>query len=74
MDKICPKSATVFISQMIVVIGVVTAAIINLSISGTENREMWISLLCSTIGYILPAPKLRKPSTKDENERTTLNE
>ncbi len=59
MDRLCYKSAIVFATQMIVVLTVVTAAIVNLSWK-EENKEMWISLLCSTIGYVMPAPKLRK--------------
>ena len=61
MEKICPKSAAIFITQMVVILSVVIAAIINLSLRN-ENKEMWISLLCSTIGYVLPNPKLRKPT------------
>lgn len=74
MEKICPKSATVFVTQMIVVIAVIAAAIVNLSISGSENREMWIALLSSTIGYILPAPKLKKPSNSRDDNHPSLNE
>ena len=60
MDKVCYKSAVVFITQMIVVLTVVIAAIVNLSLSGAENKEMWISLLSSSVGFVLPQPKLRK--------------
>ncbi len=70
MDRLCYKSAIVFATQMVVVLTVVTAAIINLSLKN-ENKEMWISLLCSTIGYVMPAPKLRKLTT---TETETSNE
>lgn len=58
--KICPKSVAVYITQMVVILGVVIAAIINLSYN-TENREVWISLLASNLGYVLPNPKLNRP-------------
>ena len=69
MDKICLKSIIVYITQMLVILGVVIASIVNLS-RQQENKEMWISLLCSTIGYVLPAPKLNKiTETKDVSEQ-----
>ena len=77
MGKICPKSAVVYITQMCVIMGVVIAAIINLSVNQENNKEMWISLLCSTIGYILPNPKLRKPTTPSllpEEEEEAIRE
>ncbi len=68
MDRICPKSATVYITQMIVAIAIVAAAIINLSIKDT-NTELWLSLLCSTIGYVMPSPSLKKHDTKRSQEQ-----
>ena len=65
--KVCPKSAVVYITQMLIILGVVIASIVNLSITN-DNKEMWISLLCSTIGYILPSPKLRKSSHSEDVE------
>lgn len=64
MEKICPKSAAVYVTQMIIILVVVIAAIVNLSWKQDNNKEMWLSLLCSTIGYILPNPKLSKPSSR----------
>ena len=74
MEKICPKSAVVYITQMVVILGVVTAAVINLSLKQESNKEMWISLLCSTIGYILPNPKLRKPKPPSSLPEETATE
>ena len=70
--QFCPKSAVLFATQMIVVLAVVTAAIINLSVNLDSNRELWISLLCSTFGYILPNPKLRRSSVKEGSPNPSL--
>lgn len=61
MDKVCHKTAVVYITQMIVRLGVVIAAVTNLSRTQVNNKEMWILFLLSTTGYKLPNPKLRKP-------------
>ena len=42
MDKICPKSAAIYITQMIIAIGIVIASIINLSLQ-SGNSELWLS-------------------------------
>ena len=68
MDKICPKSTIIFFTQIITALLVVVAAIINLSLE-TKDKEMWISLLCTCIGYVLPSPTLKKVkdfSTSDQ--------
>ena len=60
MDQICRKSAVIYLSQMFIVLAVVIAAIINLSRTKYNNKEMWLSWLCPTIGYALPNLKLRR--------------
>ena len=62
MGQICRKSAVVYLIQMfvIVILAVVIAEVINLSKTVDNNNEMWLSLLCPTIGYVLPNPKLRR--------------
>ena len=64
------KSSQVYLSQMIVILAVVIAAVINLSRTQDNYKEMWIFLPCSTIGYILPNPKLRRT----DNTPTVTNE
>ena len=59
MDKICPKSAAIYITQMIIAIGIVIASIINLSLKDT-NSELWLSLLFSNLGWVTPSPSLKK--------------
>ena len=60
MDKICHKSAFVYVTQMMVNLGVVIEAVINLSKTQDNNKEMWIFILCSMIGYLLPNAKLKR--------------
>ena len=51
-----------FICQMIIVMSVVLASILNLSLPSLNktNREIWITLLSASVGNILPTPKMKK--------------
>lgn len=49
----------VYCSQLIVVLVVISASIYNLSV-GDSRKDLWISLLSSSVGYILPNPSLPK--------------
>jgi len=53
-----PRSEIVFFVQVIVVYIVIIVSIVNLTI-GSESDKLWISLLSSSIGYILPSPNLK---------------
>lgn len=54
-----PKMEVVFFSQIVALYIVIIACLINLSI-GNEGKELWISLLSASIGYILPNPSIKK--------------
>ncbi len=56
--SVCPKSQIVFFVQVILVYIVVIVSIVNLTI-GRCDEKLWITLLCSSIGYILPNPSLK---------------
>ena len=44
---------------MLAVCAVVIASIYNLTVdSGRSDRELWIALLSSALGYMLPCPAL----------------
>jgi hypothetical protein len=60
--KTLPRSEIVFFVQVILVYIVVIVSIVNLTI-GSADDKLWIALLSSSIGYILPSPnlKLNKP-------------
>lgn len=52
-----PRSEIVYLSQVIIVYIVIIACILNLSIN-TERLDLWIALLSSSLGYLMPAPQL----------------
>ena len=54
-----PKEEFTFFAQVVLIYIVCITCIINLSI-GNGNSNLWTSLLSSSLGYILPSPKLRK--------------
>ena len=51
-----------FVCQMVIIVSVILCALLNLSLDrqGTK-REIWISLLGTTVGNIMPTPKIKKP-------------
>ena len=53
-----PRDEVVFLCQMLVIFTVVATSVHNLSTT-TEQSELWIALLSSSLGYILPNPRLR---------------
>ncbi len=58
MGSNIPKSEIVYFCQIIIVYIIAIAAVVNLSM-GNALTEVWISLLSSCIGYILPNPKMK---------------
>ena len=52
------KSETVFFSQIIIVYVVVITCIVNLSLD-RGNSNLWTALLSSSLGYLLPNPKIK---------------
>lgn len=59
-----------FYTQVVVIVIVVLASIINLTIR-TEPETLWIMLLTSCVGYVLPNPRLGCES-KDITMRESL--
>ena len=53
-----PRSEIVFIVQVLI-FTIVGFSLYNLTV-GTQSKDLYISLLSSSIGYILPNPKLKK--------------
>lgn len=53
-----PKSEIVYFCQMTVVYIIIITSIVNLSLKNGSS-ELWISLLSSAIGYVLPNPSLK---------------
>ena len=53
-----PRSEIVFFVQIIIVYSVIITSLFNLS-QGVEPQNLWIALLSSSLGYVLPNPNLR---------------
>ena len=53
------QTEIVYFCQIIIVYVIIITSIINLSLQNGIS-ELWISLLSSSIGYVLPSPKLKK--------------
>ena len=47
------------IAQVLAVCIVISISLYNLT-QGVEDKELWVSLLSSSVGYLLPAPILTK--------------
>ena len=63
IDKSWP-STTVFVTQVIIVYIVILCALINLTFYPQAKQELWITLLSSSIGYLLPSATIKKPTIK----------
>lgn len=61
-----PKNQFTYISQIIVIYGIIITAIVHLSLQ-SPNRELWLILLSSSLGYILPSPGLKFVKTSTSN-------
>lgn len=58
-DQRFPRSEIVFIVQAVLVFILVTVSISCLAFSETcEETTVWVAILSSSVGYMLPAPKL----------------
>lgn len=57
--KSCNRSLVVFLAQFLVIISILCCAIVRITLAKTcEETTVWIAILSSTVGYILPSPKL----------------
>ena len=60
--KLCgskfPKNEVVFFTQVILIYTVVITSLVNIALGRTE--ELWVVLLTSCLGYLLPNPTLKK--------------
>lgn len=71
-----PKNRVTFIAQIVAIYGIIIVSAVNLSINSGSNQELWIALLSSAVGYVLPSPglKYRKakatfgPTLRDEGQ------
>ena len=58
-----PKAEIVFFTQVILIYIVVITSLVNISLGST--KELWILLLTSCLGYLMPNPLLKKINKND---------
>ncbi len=59
LGKRTPHPEISFLAQVFLIYIVVIGAIVNLSIRNGDSN-IWVSLLCSALGYMLPSPASQK--------------
>ena len=58
-----------FICQVIAICAIISASIYNLSVD-SDQTSLWVSLLSSCLGYLLPSPTINK----EKNEENVLHD
>ena len=53
------KQVGVYIAEVVIIYSIVLASLVNLSI-GQTDKELWVGLLSTAIGILLPNPRLPK--------------
>lgn len=56
--RIIPKAEVIFISQVVMVYIIICVSLFNLSMGNTN--QVWLVLLSSCVGYLLPPPQLER--------------
>lgn len=60
-----PKNEIVFFCQVIILYIVIITCIVNLTIKHNDSDgKLWIALLSSSLGYLLPNPSIRRQDTQ----------
>ena len=59
-----PRTEILFFSQVVILYIIIISCLINLSF-GIGNQSLFICLLSSSVGYILPNPSTSKEKKKD---------
>ena len=72
-DKLA-KNRLTFFSQIIIVYIIIITSLVQISLR-SPDKELWLILLSSSIGYILPSPGLKfkkqsTPSSDTDSEKT----
>ena len=57
--KRVPKNRITFIAQIVAIFAIIAFAGVNLTLGNTANSSLWVALLSSALGYILPSPALK---------------
>ena len=66
-DRQKPKNPWSFLAQIVVVHAIIVTSLIQINLR-SPDKELWLILLSSSVGYILPSPglKLSKRSPLDQ--------
>lgn len=56
---ICTRSLIVYVIQVSAILMMICVCVANLSLHD-KDKEMWLSLLCTSMGYLLPSPKVKR--------------
>ena len=62
--KNLPRSEIKYFAQILIIYVIILSCIINLSLGKSDLTNVWLSLLCSCTGYILPSPYMPSAKTK----------
>ena len=54
-----PRSIVVYLTQTLLIYIVVITSLVNLT-TGAEFHNVWIGLMSSCLGYLLPSPRIKK--------------
>ena len=63
-----PKQEIIYMIQAVLVYVVCIASIVNLS-RGAEHYSLWISLLSSSVGYMMPNPTVKRQISGQSRSR-----
>lgn len=61
--RVVPKNEVIFICQVVILYIVIVTCIINLSLKNGDSN-LWVALLSSSLGIMLPQPTLSQNSKK----------
>ena len=73
LGKQFPRSEVRFFTQVFILYVVIITCLVNLSFGKNDLSSLWITLLSSSIGYLLPSPSIQKPH-KPQAERNPQSE
>ena len=65
-NKEIPKSEIIYFTQVLLIYIVVLACVINLSFRDCD-QPLWSSLLSGSLGYLLPAPAIKRKSIRNQD-------
>ena len=68
LGKQFPRSEVRFFTQVFILYVVIITCLVNLSLGKGDLSSLWITLLSSSIGYMLPSPCIQK-SHKSQAQR-----